>query len=166
MQFDLKNFLQNAKTAYKTQFSVTFSEDGVGDFRVLQPAECTFTAEPTEEGAAMSLHVQAQVEGECARCLAPVTESYDFTREYLVRMRDPDDPDFELPMDAEGCLDVRELVYQELIFEVPRVLLCSPDCLGLCPICGKKKADGCTCRPAENSAPVDARLSILKQLLS
>ncbi len=80
MQFDLKNFLQNAKTAYKTQFSVTFSEDEFGDFRVLQPAECTFTAEPTEEGAAMSLYVQAQVEGECARCLAPVTESYDFTR--------------------------------------------------------------------------------------
>lgn len=166
MQFDLRNFLQNAKTGYRTQFSVTFSENDFDGFRVSQPVECLFTAEPTMEGAAMTLHVQAKVEGECARCLSPVTEAYDFVRDYQVRLRDVEDPDFELPIDAEGCLDLRELVYQELIFEVPRVLLCSPDCLGLCPICGKKKADGCTCRPAEESAPVDARLSILKQLLS
>ena len=37
---------------------------------------------------------------------------------------------------------------------------------GLCPICGRKKAAGCSCQPADNAAPVDARLSILKQLLS
>ena len=110
--------------------------------------------------------VKAQVEGECARCLAPVQQAYDFTREYLVRLRDLDDPDFELPLDEKGCLDLRELVYQELIFEVPRVLLCSPDCPGLCPICGKRKADGCSCQTAEAAAPTDARLSILKQLLS
>ena len=83
-----------------------------------------------------------------------------------MRLRDLEDPDFELPMSEEGCLDTEELVFQELIFEIPRVLLCSADCKGLCPICGKKRAAGCSCQPADDAAPPDARLSILKQLLS
>lgn len=166
MQFDIRNFLQSAKTPYTTQFSADLSAADWDGFRVPDPLECAFTAHPTQEGAMMTLHVKASIEAECARCLAPVHESYDFTREYLVRMRDLDDIDFELPLDDQGQLDLRELAYQELIFEVPRVLLCSPDCQGLCPICGKRKAEGCACQVAAEAAPVDARLSILKQLLS
>ena len=46
------------------------------------------------------------------------------------------------------------------------VLLCSPDCAGLCPRCGKKKAE-CVCPPEEEeTAPADARLAILKSLLN
>ena len=166
MRFDLRNFLLSAKTPYTTQFSADLSAADWDGFRVPGPVECEFSAQPTQEGAEMTLHLRAQVEAECARCLAPVQESYDFTRAYLVRMRDLDDVDFELPLDEEGQLDLRELAYQELIFEVPRVLLCSPDCQGLCLICGKRKAEGCACQAAADAAPVDARLSILKQLLS
>ena len=71
--------------------------------------------------------------------------------------------DFTATLTEDGA---EELAYQELIFEVPAVLLCSADCQGLCPICGKKKAAGCSCQPADNAAPADARLSILKELLS
>ena len=119
-----------------------------------------------EDGATLLLCVRAHIDAECARCLEPLTRDYDFTREYFVRDRDLEDPDFELPCNENGCLDLEELAYQELIFEVPAVLLCSADCQGLCPICGKKKAAGCSCQPADNAAPADARLSILKQLLS
>jgi uncharacterized metal-binding protein YceD (DUF177 family) len=27
------------------------------------------------------------------------------------------------------------------MFQIPTVLLCSADCAGLCPVCGKKKAE-------------------------
>ena len=72
--------------------------------------------------------VRAHIDAECARCLEPLTRDYDFTREYFVRDRDLEDPDFELPCNENGCLDLEELAYQELIFEVPAVLLCSADC--------------------------------------
>ena len=71
-----------------------------------------------------------------------------------------------VPYKAHFLTSLPQAVFQELIFEIPPVLLCSADCQGLCPICGKKKAAGCTCQPADSAAPVDARLSILKQLLS
>lgn len=166
MQFDLHSFLENARVPYNAHFLADLSQADFRSFALAAPAECDFTATPTADGAALLLCVKAQIHAECARCLEPLQRSYEFQREYLVRLRDLEDPDFELPCKEEGCLDLDELVYQELIFEVPTVLLCSTDCQGLCPICGKKKAAGCTCRPADSAAPADARLSILKQLLS
>ncbi|WP_294806308.1 DUF177 domain-containing protein [uncultured Gemmiger sp.] len=166
MQFNLRSFLDSACKPYETEFAADMSGADFGAFTLNAPAQCTFTATPTEDGAALLLCVKADVRSECARCLEPLSRSYDFEREYFVRRRDLDDPDFELPCSEQGCLDLQELVFQELLFEVPPVLLCSADCQGLCPVCGKKKSAGCSCQTAEEAAPVDARLSILKQLLS
>ena len=166
MQFDLRSFLENARVPYKAHFLADLSQADFGGFTLAAPAECDFSATLADDGAALLLCVKAQIESECARCLEPIHREYNFQREYWVRKRDVEDPDFELPCNEKGCLDLEELTFQELLFEVPTVLLCSPDCQGLCPICGKKKAAGCTCQPADNAASADARLSILKQLLS
>ena len=112
------------------------------------------------------LQYQRQWHGECARCLDPVTREETVDTEWIVKERDLDDPDFDLPLDEKGHLDVDEWLNQEFMFQIPTVLLCSPDCAGLCPQCGKKKAE-CTCPPAEQTdAPVDTRLAILKSLLN
>lgn len=166
MQFDIRSFLESGRKPFEAHFEADFSKADFGGYSVNNPAVCDFTATLTEDGAAFLLCVRVHIDAECARCLEPLTRDYDFTREYFVRDRDLEDPDFELPCNENGCLDLEELAYQELIFEVPAVLLCSADCQGLCPICGKKKAAGCSCQPADNAAPADARLSILKQLLS
>ena len=166
MRFDLNEFLTSAQKPYTASFSMDLSGRDWPDYQVPAPVAGTFTVNRTLEGAQISLEAEAAVEAECARCLAPVHETYQIAQQYTVRPRDLEDPDFELPLDEDGLLDVEELVYQEILLTVPRVLLCSPDCLGLCPICGKRKAAGCTCQPADEAAPADARLSILKQLLS
>ena len=53
--------------------------------------------------------------------------------EWTVRERDLDDPDFDLPLNEKGHLDVDEWLCQEFMFQIPTVLLCSADCPGLCP---------------------------------
>ena len=166
MRFDLRAFLEGARKPYEAHFQADLTQSDFGSYTLAAPAECDFTATPTDDGAALLLCVKAQIHAECARCLEPLTQEYCFERDYLILPRDLEYPDFELPCNEQGCIDLDELVYQELIFEVPAVLLCSADCQGLCPICGKKKAAGCTCKPAADAAPVDARLRILKQLLS
>ena len=99
-----------------------------------------------------------------ARIPQPVTAVFE--AEWTAKERDLDDPDFELPLDEKGHLDVDEWLAQEFMFQIPTVLLCSADCPGLCPRCGKKRAE-CTCPPEEDkAAPVDARLAILKSLLN
>ena len=130
------------------------------------PVTAVFDAETDGDEIRMTLRANALVHGECARCLDPVTREETVDTEWTVKERDLDDPDFELPLDEKGHLDVDEWLSQEFMFQIPTVLLCSPDCAGLCPQCGKKKAE-CTCQPAEpTEAPVDTRLAILKSLLN
>ena len=166
MRFDLKKFYDEANGPKQLDFEVDMSAMDLPGFALSAPAKCSFSAVPTRFGMELELSVQADVSAECARCLAPVKENYSFARSWQLKESDLGSEEFELPCDDKGCLDLDELAFQELVFEVPMVLLCSADCQGLCPICGKKKAAGCSCQQAEDAAPVDARLSILKQLLN
>ena len=166
MQFDLQKFYKTAEKPYFTAFEADLSGMDFPGYSVPVPARCTFRAVPTAEGVELELTVEALAVGECARCLAPAEEECSFTRGWQFTGREISAGETDLPVNEKGIADLSELVYQEILFEVPPVLLCSPDCQGLCPICGQKKAAGCSCQQAENAAPADARLSILKQLLN
>ena len=91
MQFNLRSFLDSACKPYETEFAADMSGADFGAFTLNTPAQCTFTATPTENGAALLLCVKADVRSECARCLEPLSRSYDFEREYFVRRRDLDE---------------------------------------------------------------------------
>ena len=164
MVFDLRSFLQRELPPVNTEQTFDFQNRDFGDVQVPGPAVCNFTARLAAGEAALTLSVQAEIAGVCARCLAPVEQSVRAETALTVRQRDLDDPDFELPLTANGCLDVAEWAYQELFLAIPRVLLCSPDCPGLCPVCGQRKT-ACTCAPTADAAPKDARLSVLQRFL-
>ncbi len=123
----------------------------------------------TDNAGYMRLVLKAELKyhGECARCLAPVEGVFSL--------------DFERTVAAEGVLtdaqleeqwdeyvvlkgaelDVDEALSEELILGFPKKLLCSEDCLGLCPKCGKPRRDGdCGCPTKE----IDPRLAILATL--
>ncbi len=166
MQFDLKKFIATGKRPYHAEFQCDLSAHDYAGARIQEPVTATFDAETDGEEIRMTLRANALVHGECARCLDPLTREETVDTEWTVKARDLDDPDFELPLDENGLLDVDEWLDQEFMFQIPTVLLCSTDCAGLCVQCGKKKAD-CTCPPAEETAaPTDSRLAILKSLLN
>ena len=166
MQFDLRKFIATGTQPYRTEFQCDLSARDYAGARIEQPVDAVFTAEPDGDEVRMTLRAKALVHGECARCLDPVEREEAVEAEWTAKERDLDDPDFELPLDEKGHLDVDEWLAQEFMFQIPTVLLCSPDCAGLCPRCGKKKAE-CTCPPEEAELPpADARLAILKSLLN
>ena len=166
MQFDLRKFIATGTQPYRAEFQCDLSARDYAGARIEQPVDAVFTAEPDGDEVRMTLRAKALVHGECARCLDPVEREETVEAEWTAKERDLDDPDFELPLDEKGHLDVDEWLAQEFMFQIPTVLLCSPDCAGLCPRCGKKKAE-CTCPPEEAELPpADARLAILKSLLN
>lgn len=60
-------------------------------------------------------------------------------------------------------LDLDELLYSEVIVNLPMKHLCKEDCKGICPKCGKNLNDGkCGCPEKE----IDPRLSALAELLN
>ncbi len=167
MQFDLKRFFQNGQKPYKAELKCELGGYDWPGYQPQQPVRAVFVAVPTLQGVELELSVSAVVNAQCARCLEPMEQEFSFKREWMLRMEELESEELELPISENGQLDLDELVYEELILEVPSVLLCSVDCQGLCPVCGKPKAAGCTCCTADSvDAPADERLAILKQLLN
>lgn len=168
MQFDLKKFLWAGRVPYKAALDQPFSGYDWPGYELDGPVRGSFGAELQPSGKALvRLEVQAAVTAPCARCLEPARHTVCLQREWLLGEQDLLSNELELPISETGVMDIGELVFQELVLEIPPVLLCSPDCQGLCPLCGTPKAAGCSCCTAgPEDAPADQGLAILKQLLS
>lgn len=126
--------------------------------------------EITDSAGYMRLSLKAQVKyrTECARCLADVDGVFelDFERTVadegtLTEEKLEENVD-EYVIIENGKLDIDEQIREAFTLEFPSKILCSEDCAGLCPRCGKRLADGdCGCAKKD----IDPRLAILKTLL-
>lgn len=166
MQFDLKKFFQTGRVPYHAELQLDLSDYDFSGYQITQPVTGTFDAALNGEGVVLRLSLHALAQAECARCLTPVEYPCSLEQEWLVRESELSNEYQELPIDETGKLSVKELACEELVMEIPTVLLCSADCQGLCHVCGKPKAAGCTCCEGGSTTPVDERLAILKQLLN
>ena len=124
----------------------------------------------TNSAGYMRLKLKADLPyvGQCARCLDEVKGvfSLDFERtvvtEGMVSEERLEESVDEYIVLDDGKLLLDDAVKEELLIDFPRKLLCSEDCLGLCPKCGKPKREGdCGCVTKE----IDPRLAVLKKLL-
>lgn len=96
------------------------------------------------EGILATGMLSAQVEGVCDRCLE--TAKFDVAGEvdeyFLFHEPDPsslgedeDEIDFSLVL-PDSTVDLSEALNSALLMETPFIILCKPDCKGLCPVCG------------------------------
>ncbi len=116
----------------------------------------------------LALTAELPYVGECARCLDEVRGVFalDFERtvvtEGMVSEERLEETVDEYIVLNDGKLEIDDAVREELLIDFPRKLLCSDDCEGLCPKCGKPKKEGdCGCILKE----IDPRLEVLKKLL-
>jgi uncharacterized protein len=71
----------------------------------------------------------------CARCLKDFEAPLEVeVSELFVTTPDPDGDQY--PLDPEGSLEPEQMVRDTVGIELPFSPLHSPDCLGLCPVCG------------------------------
>lgn len=129
------------------------------------------TVTVTDRGEYINVLVSPEVEFEipCSRCLTPVTDTLELTFERII----PSGGRFTMDEDlcdeediltvTEGHIDVTEDICEEIALEIPDYVLCSEDCPGLCPKCGKPLSDGeCGC---EKKKEIDPRMKIFEKLL-
>lgn len=71
----------------------------------------------------------------CARCLKEFDAPFaiDVTELFVA---EPDEEADEYPLDPEGFLEPEQMVRDAVGVELPFSPLCTPGCLGLCPVCG------------------------------
>lgn len=127
------------------------------------------TGEVTDQAGYMHLTLTAEVgyRASCARCLDPVEGTFPVTLERTVAAKDTlSEKQLEENVDEyavveDGTLDLDDLMREEILLCFPTRFLCTPDCPGLCPKCGRSlKAGDCGCPKHEP----DPRLAILGTL--
>jgi len=88
---------------------------------------------------------QAPLHGECARCLDDVVDEIAVELAELFAypdsITDATTDDDELPRVVDDHVDVEQVVRDAVVLALPLAPLCDPDCAGLCPECGERRAD-------------------------
>jgi uncharacterized protein len=103
------------------------------------PAELSVTK--ATSGTLYELAFAVRLHGPCFRCLRDaVLELPIRSTEY--QANDPaGDEELESPYVADDSLDLSAWARDALALELPEKILHSPDCAGLCPVCGKDLND-------------------------
>ncbi|MDT4988006.1 MAG: hypothetical protein QOI74_2100 [Micromonosporaceae bacterium] len=96
--------------------------------------------ESVSEGVLVSGHVTGTIEGECGRCLRPISTALDVEIQELYAYEhsttdETTDPD-EVGRLQGDLIDLEPVLRDMVVLALPTNPLCRDDCPGLCPECG------------------------------
>ena len=130
------------------------------------PVDLDLRLESVMEGVLVSATAQAEVTGECVRCLDPITRSVEVTLQELYaypgRERDFADDDTELPELEGDLIDLEPVLRDAVVLALPLRPLCRDDCPGLCAECGARLSDD----PEHGHETADPRWAALQGLMN
>lgn len=124
------------------------------------PVELDLRLEAVMDGVLVTGEAHADLEGECVRCLEPVTDEVDVTFQELYLYQDTRDAatveegEEDVSLLERDLLDLEPALRDAVVLALPFQPLCRDDCPGLCPECGARLADDPEHRHDE---PIDPR---------
>lgn len=117
-----------------------------------------------------------EIRVECARCLREYALVVDHPIEEELQLagiiqdvRDEQEfeelaPEDREPLFEDNVLDLTDLLRQNILIAVPIKPVCSEECRGLCPHCGKNLNEGpCGCPPDVEGSPFAGLASLLDE---
>ena len=169
--FNLKDRVENPGDSYAVNGWVEVAGYAVGQraFSVADGFSFDAVFTNTGDGILATGIVRASVEGTCDRCLDPASFDVSGEIEEYYLFADPEDPDafedgYEL-VDEERVVDLSGAIYDAVLIETPFVVLCRPDCKGLCPRCGANlNYERCDCAARSEEDVSDSPFAVLKQM--
>ena len=127
------------------------------------PAELVVTRATT--GTVFELRLRVRLHGPCYRCLEDaVLERELDLREYQAETPAGSD-ELTTPYVAQNRLDLSAWARDALVLALPEKILCTPDCAGLCPVCGRDLGREPHEHEQEQSDPRWAALGELREKL-
>ena len=140
---DVSGALKNAGAMYPFSQDIFIEPCEVfGETLSFEDARITGGCFGAEEAVSIEARLSVNVHAHCARCLEPVVYPMDIEVKADYRRGD-----------GEDCftftgheIDPVPAAFECLLTELPMRFLCSEDCKGLCPVCGKSRNKSlCTC---------------------
>jgi uncharacterized protein len=149
-------------------------EEDPFEFKLVRPVNVDLEIQKRSD----HLRVQGTLKGSlqviCHRCLAaflwPLEETVDV---FLVEGEEPDpSEEMELEPSDLDCeffdgviIEIDQLVAEQIFLALPVKILCSENCLGLCPRCGVNlNEEPCRCAKRSDSSPFAALEAIKGRL--
>lgn len=157
------------KTAEKqVSLEMTKFSSGVDEFPITEKSPVDFRFYNLEKG-------KARIEGSarvvlrmnCGRCLKEVDKEMHLVFSRIVYAPDEvtrgtEEEDDQTFMDGYQ-LNVEDLIYSEILLNLPMKVLCNENCKGICKICGKDLNEGeCEC---DTFVP-DPRMAVIKDIFN
>ncbi len=110
------------------------------------PVDLDLRIEAVMEGVLVTGTAAAELEGECVRCLEPISDEIEVRFQELFVYDDARDAqvseeDDEVSMLRGDLLDLEPVLRDAVVLSLPFQPLCEDDCLGLCPECGARLND-------------------------
>lgn len=139
---DLTDKLENPGDSLPLSGRIDASEYAVGEktFSLAEHPSYDVVLTNAGDGILATGIVRATAEGACDRCLEPASFEVAGEIEEYFLFEEPEDADayedgFELVGD-DRSIDLGGAVSDAVVMDTPYVVLCRPDCKGLCPTCG------------------------------
>jgi len=166
-------------TAYTEQFSIEekLPVSYWGQlYSFKTPLEAKVQIYRAEGNLYTDITVSGTVETECARCLEPAFAKFRGELKYLFSLstnaenltqqekegRADGDEDIIVLDSWEDEIDLSPQIWEVMLTALPAVILCKPDCKGLCSQCGANlNVEKCSC----SNASGDVRFEVLRQLM-
>ena len=116
------------------------------------------------EGVLVTGTARAVLDGECVRCLEPISDEIEarFQELYVYEEHQtPHDEDDEVSTLEDDLVDLEPVLRDAVVLALPFQPLCEDDCPGLCIECGARLADD---PDHTHEAPIDPRWAGLTEL--
>ena len=173
MKIDLTSLKREKKSQVDLNFLLNLDTINYHGDEIKQqsPASVTGKLYIINDKVFLTCEVSIVFEVNCSRCLKPfdypmhINIDAELVREETV---EDDDEIDDLIYFQNDVIDTAEVVRENIILQLPMKMLCSKNCSGLCPQCGKDlNQHQCECNQAEQEEEVkmDPRLAKLKELL-
>jgi uncharacterized protein len=155
-------FLLHESVGFSRAFEFDTPTTEIGDELAVKNLRGRLRLTRTSQGIYAAGVLRAQIELNCARCLAPIDQPLapELGELYVYPAEKADDPVLAIPETA--ILDLRPLLRELMWLEVPTHPLCREDCKGLCPVCGADRNMRDCHHPDQE---IDPRMAPLKALL-
>lgn len=148
---DLADRIENPGESWQASGKIEIAGYRVGEKEFSLDDGISYDAVFTNAGDGILLTgmVRANVTGTCDRCLDPARFEIAGELQDYYLFHEPEgageDDDFEL-LPEDRIIDLAEPVSDAVVMDTPFVVLCRPDCRGLCPVCGcNLNRESCDC---------------------
>ncbi len=142
MELDLREVVSGKVKKLSLDSTIDLSGE---DICCIKPVNISGTIINSADIVKLNATVNAIISKACDRCAKETEKEYVIPINKVLVTESTADRD-EYVYIPGSLLNLSELVRSEIVLNLPYLHLCSEDCLGLCPACGKNLNEGsCDC---------------------